>query len=85
MSPRSRISRRVIAEQHLQLCQAAGGYVGIIASQLAVREVVELAGQRAAQARQPCAFQNHLRFATISIVTYTALFAQLFSRDLQPR
>lgn len=49
---RSRISRRVLAEQHLQLETARPGYVGIIATDLGLADSVELA---AARCRQVCA------------------------------
>ncbi|KAL6764791.1 pyruvate dehydrogenase kinase-like protein [Haematococcus lacustris] len=48
---RSRISRRVLAEQHLQLGLRRPGYVGILCTLLNVAEAVEFA---AAKCRQVC-------------------------------
>ncbi|KAF6261335.1 alpha-ketoacid dehydrogenase kinase [Scenedesmus sp. NREL 46B-D3] len=46
---RSRISRRVIAEQHLHIANARPGYIGSIATALDVADAVDFAGQRAVQ------------------------------------
>eukprot|EP00878_Enallax_costatus_P015017 GHUV01015724.1.p1 GENE.GHUV01015724.1~~GHUV01015724.1.p1 ORF type:complete len:495 (+),score=95.37 GHUV01015724.1:1927-3411(+) len=46
---RSRISRRVIAEQHLHIVNTRPGYIGSIATALDVADAVEFAGQRAVQ------------------------------------
>jgi len=46
---RSRISRRVMAEQHLSLSAHRPGYVGIVAADLPVAEAVGLAAQMATQ------------------------------------
>jgi [3-methyl-2-oxobutanoate dehydrogenase (acetyl-transferring)] kinase len=46
---RSRISRRVIAEQHLGLGQPRPGYVGIICTELSLADSVDLAAQRCRQ------------------------------------
>lgn len=48
---RSRISRRVIAEQHLQIGARRGGYIGIISTDLSVREAVNFAIQRTTQVK----------------------------------
>jgi hypothetical protein len=47
----SRISRRVIAEQHLHIANARPGYIGSIATALDVADAVDFAGQRAVQVR----------------------------------
>ncbi|GFH16423.1 protein-serine/threonine kinase, partial [Haematococcus lacustris] len=46
---RSRISRRVLAEQHLQLGLRRPGYVGILCTQLNVAEAVEFAAAKCRQ------------------------------------
>lgn len=46
---RSRISRRVIAEQHLQLHQRREGYIGLVCTDLDIADAVEFAGQRTTQ------------------------------------
>lgn len=46
---RSRISRRVMAEQHLHIANARPGYIGSIATALDVPDAVQFAGQRAVQ------------------------------------
>ena len=46
---RSRISRRVIAEQHLHLGKQRPGYIGAIASELHVGDTLEFAAQRTTQ------------------------------------
>jgi hypothetical protein len=47
----SRISRRVMAEQHLHIANARPGYIGSIATALDVPDAVQFAGQRAVQVR----------------------------------
>ena len=49
---RSRISRRVIAEQHIHLAQRRPGFIGVIATDFSLREAVEHAAQRTQQARR---------------------------------
>ena len=51
---RSRISRRVIAEQHIHLAQRRPGFIGVIATDFSLREAVEHAAQRTQQARARC-------------------------------
>ena len=51
---RSRISRRVIAEQHIHLAQRRPGFIGVIATDFSLREAVEHAAQRTQQARAQC-------------------------------
>ena len=51
---RSRISRRVIAEQHIHLAQRRPGFIGVIATDFSLREAVEHAAQRTQQARMHC-------------------------------
>jgi len=46
---RSRISRRVVAEQHLGLGQPRSGYVGIVCTELSLADSVDLAAQRCRQ------------------------------------
>lgn len=46
---RSRISRRVIAEQHLHIANTRPGYIGSICTNLDVADAVEFAGQRTRQ------------------------------------
>jgi hypothetical protein len=46
---RSRISRRVIAEQHLHLGKQRPGYIGAIASTLHVGDSLEFAAQKTTQ------------------------------------
>lgn len=46
---RSRISRRVMAEQHLGLGAPRPGYVGIICTELSLAEAIDLAAQRCHQ------------------------------------
>ena len=48
---RSRISRRVIAEQHLHLARHRPGYIGAIAEELDVGDALAFAAQRTSQAR----------------------------------
>ena len=50
---RSRISRRVIAEQHIHLAQRRPGFIGVIATNFSLREAVDHAAQRTQQARTP--------------------------------
>eukprot|EP00884_Botryococcus_braunii_P006717 jgi/Botrbrau1/16046/Bobra.7_2s0020.1 len=44
---RSRISRRVIAEQHLNLMKRRPGYIGVICTDLSLSETIDFAVQRA--------------------------------------
>ncbi|KAK9845511.1 hypothetical protein WJX81_008336 [Elliptochloris bilobata] len=46
---RSRISRRVIAEQHIHLAQRRPGFIGVIATDFSLREAVDHAAQRTRQ------------------------------------
>ena len=48
---RSRISRRVIAEQHIHLAQRRPGFIGVIATDFSLREAVDHAARRTQQAR----------------------------------
>ncbi len=48
---RSRISRRVIAEQHLNLAKRRPGYIGVICTDLSLAEAIDFAVQRTKQAR----------------------------------
>lgn len=51
VAPCSRISRRVMAEQHLHIANARPGYIGSIATALDVADAVQFAGQRAVQVK----------------------------------
>lgn len=45
----SRISRRIMAEQHLHISTRRPGYIGIVSTDLNVREAIEFAAQKTRQ------------------------------------
>lgn len=60
---RSRISRRVIAEQHLNLVNRRPGYIGVICTDLSLSETIEFAVQRAKWVRSSCSFGGSVSFS----------------------
>lgn len=65
---RSRISRRVMAEQHINLTNQRPGYIGIVCTQLNLADAVDFAASRCKQA-----FVEHYGAAPEVVVTGDAL------------